>query len=74
MPVVEEKKDEALPEVVVVGSINYDQFVYVSEFPKEGETIYGTSFETGFGGKGDNFTTKHISFADGPGPIIVGAE
>ena len=28
-------------DVVVVGSCNYDQFVYVAEFPGRGETIYG---------------------------------
>ncbi len=28
-------------DVVVVGSCNYDQFVYVTEFPGPGETIYG---------------------------------
>jgi len=28
-------------DVVVVGSCNYDQFVYVAEFPGPGETIYG---------------------------------
>ena len=43
------------PEIVVVGSINYDQFVYVRRFPRAGETIYGTSYTTGFGGKGDQF-------------------
>jgi len=64
-------QNEALPEVVVVGSINYDQFVYVSEFPKEGETIYGTSFETGFGGKGDHFAIQHININDW---LLVGQE
>ena len=42
------------PQVVVVGSCNYDQFVYVSEFPEAGATIFGTGYATGFGGKGAN--------------------
>ena len=42
------------PQVVVVGSCNYDQFVYVSEFPRAGATIFGTGYATGFGGKGAN--------------------
>jgi ribokinase len=42
------------PDVVVVGSCNYDQFVYVPEFPAPGATIYGTGYATGFGGKGAN--------------------
>jgi ribokinase len=42
------------PDVVVVGSCNYDQFVYVPEFAGAGATIYGTEYRTGFGGKGAN--------------------
>lgn len=42
------------PQVVVVGSCNYDQFVYVPEFPGAGATIFGTGYATGFGGKGAN--------------------
>ena len=34
------------------GSCNYDQIVYVQDFPSAGATIYGTSYATGFGGKG----------------------
>mmetsp|Transcript_46928 Transcript_46928/g.75623 ORF Transcript_46928/g.75623 Transcript_46928/m.75623 type:complete len:333 (+) Transcript_46928:103-1101(+) len=42
------------PLVVVVGSCNYDQIVYVPDFPAAGATIYGGSYATGFGGKGAN--------------------
>ena len=30
------------------------EFSYVSRLPKPGETIHGTSFSQGFGGKGAN--------------------
>ena len=40
--------------VVIVGSCNYDQIVYVPDFPAPGATIYGSSYATGFGGKGAN--------------------
>ena len=40
--------------ICVIGSSNIDQFSYVNKFPKEGETIIGESFKTGFGGKGAN--------------------
>ena len=38
--------------MVIVGSCNYDQIVYVPDFPAPGATIYGSSYATGFGGKG----------------------
>ena len=40
--------------ICVIGSSNIDQFSYISEFPSNGETLIGDSFETGFGGKGAN--------------------
>ena len=40
--------------ICVIGSSNIDQFSYISEFPSDGETLIGDSFETGFGGKGAN--------------------
>lgn len=45
-------------DVVVVGSCNYDQIVYVPHFPGAGATIYGTAYATGFGGKGWNFVSE----------------
>ncbi len=42
------------PEVVVVGSCNVDLITYTARFPKVGETIEGTDFKQGFGGKGAN--------------------
>ncbi|CAG5121060.1 unnamed protein product, partial [Candidula unifasciata] len=41
-------------DVVVVGSCNTDLSSYVSHLPKEGETVIGYKFDTGFGGKGAN--------------------
>ena len=41
-------------EVFVVGASNMDLVSYVQRFPKEGETLHGSRFETGFGGKGAN--------------------
>jgi ribokinase len=42
------------PEIVVVGSCNVDLITYTARFPKVGETIEGTDFKQGFGGKGAN--------------------
>ena len=41
-------------EIFVVGASNMDLIAYVPRFPKEGETLHGSKFETGFGGKGAN--------------------
>ncbi|KAH9523077.1 hypothetical protein Btru_065684 [Bulinus truncatus] len=41
-------------DVVIVGSCNTDLSSYVSRLPQRGETLTGTRFETGFGGKGAN--------------------
>jgi hypothetical protein len=40
--------------VIVVGASNTDLIAYTSRFPEKGETIKGTSFSIGFGGKGAN--------------------
>lgn len=41
-------------EVLVFGSVIVDFICYVPRLPKAGETLHGTSFATGFGGKGAN--------------------
>lgn len=41
-------------EVIVIGSCNVDLISYVERFPKAGETICGSKFQTGCGGKGAN--------------------
>ncbi len=40
--------------VVVVGSINVDLIFRVTRLPQPGETLSGSSFEIGYGGKGAN--------------------
>jgi ribokinase len=45
------------PRIAVVGSANIDLTTFTSRFPKPGETIFGDSFDLGFGGKGANQAT-----------------
>jgi ribokinase len=45
---------EPRPRISVVGSANVDLIAYVPRPPKVGETLSGSRFETGFGGKGAN--------------------
>jgi len=42
------------PKIAVVGSSNMDLVAYVPRLPKPGETIAGSKFQTGYGGKGAN--------------------
>jgi ribokinase len=42
------------PRIAVVGSANIDLTTFADHFPKPGETIFGQSFNLGFGGKGAN--------------------
>ncbi len=42
------------PKIAVVGSANVDLITFTDTFPKPGETIFGTGFDMGFGGKGAN--------------------
>jgi ribokinase len=42
------------PRIAVVGSANTDLITFASAFPRPGETIFGTGFDLGFGGKGAN--------------------
>ena len=42
------------PKVCVVGSANIDQVSYVKRAPNDGETVFGDSYQMGFGGKGAN--------------------
>src|SRR6476469_3613507 len=43
-----------MPHIVVVGSANIDLTTITDAFPRPGETIFGTGFHLGFGGKGAN--------------------
>jgi ribokinase len=42
------------PRIVVVGSANVDLTTFAERLPKAGETVFGTRFDLGFGGKGAN--------------------
>ena len=42
------------PHIVVVGSANVDLTTFTGRFPRPGETVFGTRFQLGFGGKGAN--------------------
>ena len=41
-------------QIAVVGSANVDLTSFTDHFPKPGETVFGDSFDLGFGGKGAN--------------------
>ena len=43
-----------VPRIAVVGSANTDLTTFSDTFPRPGETIFGKSFDLGFGGKGAN--------------------
>jgi ribokinase len=42
------------PRIAVVGSVNTDLTAFVDSVPRPGETVFGNSFDLGFGGKGAN--------------------
>jgi ribokinase len=42
------------PHIVVVGSANIDLTTFTDTFPRPGETVFGSRFQLGFGGKGAN--------------------
>lgn len=42
--------------LIVLGSVNIDHILNVSDFPKPGETLAGSSYQFSFGGKGANQT------------------
>src|SRR6266542_1128095 len=44
----------AEPRVCVVGAANIDLISYVPRLPRTGETLHGTRFQMGYGGKGAN--------------------
>ena len=46
--------DANVPRVMIVGSTMMDLVAYADRLPEAGETVVGTSFQTGFGGKGAN--------------------
>lgn len=62
--------------VLCVGSCNTDLIAYMPRFPAPGETLFGSSFGSGFGGKGANQLVMAAKLAQGTGeprPAMVGA-
>lgn len=47
-------KDVKNPHICVVGACNIDLICYVPRMPSIGETLHGSKFQIGFGGKGAN--------------------
>jgi ribokinase len=45
---------DAAPRILVVGSTMIDLITYADRLPMDGETVVGTRFQSGFGGKGAN--------------------
>jgi ribokinase len=64
--------------VAVFGSINTDVNAYLERLPKPGETLHGTSYKIGLGGKGANQAVaarrlgSHVDFICRIGPDIFG--
>ena len=47
--------------ICVIGSSNIDQIAYTQNIPSDGETLFGDSFQMGFGGKGANQAVMALS-------------
>lgn len=45
--------------ILVVGSLNVDQISYCTRLPAPGETLIGSNYETGLGGKGQGHSILH---------------
>jgi ribokinase len=69
----------AEPKLIVVGSLNQDNFVYLEQFPEPGETVFADSASTSLGGKGTNQAVAaallgaRVSFVGGVGEDAAGA-
>ncbi len=48
------QRGAAAPRIMIVGSTMMDLVAYADRLPEAGETVVGSSFQTGFGGKGAN--------------------
>jgi ribokinase len=60
--------------LIVVGSLNVDLISYVPRFPAPGETLVGSSFQQGCGGKGANQACAAALLCGGAGAVaMVGA-
>ena len=67
-----------LPRIAVVGSANTDMITFSDTFPRPGETIFGTGFDLGFGGKGANqavaarYCGAHVAMVANVGQDLFG--
>jgi len=50
-------------QIIFAGGIFRDLIAYSERFPKDGETIFGSTFKTGFGGKTANQVEQICVFA-----------
>ncbi|MHB1871508.1 MAG: ribokinase [Steroidobacteraceae bacterium] len=68
------------PRIVVVGSANTDLQFMSDTLPRGGETLFGTKFDMGFGGKGANQAVAaslcgaHVGMVAAVGGDLLGAE
>ena len=49
-----------MAKVIVVGSLNVDQISYTPKLPEPGETILGSRYEVGCGGKESLFYKENV--------------
>ena len=56
------KRNESNGNIIVVGSCNIDLIAYTDEFPTLGQTVLGTNFKQGFGGKVELFNVYFLFF------------
>jgi ribokinase len=59
--------------ILVVGSLNVDQISYCERFPRPGETLIGTNYETGLGGKGANQACQAALLSATDTVVMLGA-
>lgn len=68
------------PRIVVVGSCNTDMLFMSNVVPRAGETVFGTGFDLGFGGKGANQAVAaalcgaHVEMVAAVGGDLLGKE
>ena len=55
--------------LVVLGSINADHILNLSQFPTPGETVTGHHYQVAFGGKGANQKGRHGPECRQPGRL-----
>lgn len=60
-----------MKKVIVIGSLAMDNIISTTTVPNSGETVFGTSFDTAFGGKGANQAVTLGRL--GAKPFMVGA-